>query len=195
MSRVLLHFVLLTVCFAVSRPTFAGDPIYVDYSVRADPGDEESDVLYVFSLGLSEVNVDSEGIDWKVVELVIVEVNNSGGHDKYWSEDDPLVGTTNGLWWVEHADTSKPIAEEFHSPPLIIGTAITHDVNDGDMDYDFVGEEYVTPPGELTPHDGRVTSLTHTITETGQSQNASEGDDEPMEVDEPDAEAPYARSI
>lgn len=194
MPRVLLQFVLLAVCFVVASPTFADDPIYVDYSVREDPSDEESDVLYVFSLGLSEVNVDCDGIWWKVEELVIVEVNNSGGHDKYWSEDDPLVGTSNGLWWVEHANTSKPIAEELHSPPLIIGTAVAHDTNDEDMDYDVEGEEYVTPPGELTPYDGRVTSLTHTIAETGQSQSASEGDEDPAEVDPPEDLPAYERT-
>ena len=59
MSRVLLQFVLLAVYFAVVRPTFAVDPIYFDYSVRADPNDEASQDLLVNPRPMSLESLDN----------------------------------------------------------------------------------------------------------------------------------------
>ena len=188
-SRSTLSVLILSL--AIGQPAAAEALTYVDYMVRETPTDPESNVVYIMSLGMVEEEVQSEGILWRIAEFIIVEPGEGQESDTVWIEEDPYVDTVDGLWFVEHADTAKPEAEEFHSPPLMFGTAKADDPNDDDMEYDFSGVECAAPPGEPAMYDGRVSSLTFELTLEGRAQPEAAGDDDPAEVDPPETDPPY----
>lgn len=190
-SRILLAF--LVTSSLLFEQALAVNPIHVNYSIRATPSDSQSDVRYVISLSLEAAEVTNDAINWSVQEFVIIKRGMGQADDQVWGEYLPLLGTADGLWWVNHADPSNPKAEEFHSTPLMIGTAFAYDPTDDDIDYDFQGIECAPPSGEPVPYEGRASSLTYSLTLTEQTVPLQEGEEEPVEVDPPDDEPSYAQ--
>ena len=163
--------------------------LYVDYLIREVPEDPNSNVIYIISLGIEAEQTEGDWVGWLIGEVAIVRPGSVGQTEAYWIEDSPYVPTSDGLWWVEHVDISHPLAEEFDNTPKLAGIAVANDPYDDDMEYDMVGKTF---SGEFPRYDERVSAQTLTLTFVGEEEPEEEGDDEPVEVDDPWGEAPYA---
>lgn len=121
------------------------------YQIHETPTNPESPVVFKIELEISAVMADPEEdtIGWEVTEAVFTIVDTGG--DIVWSIAEPDVDTPDGLWWVEHADVTKPVQSEFVLAPPLAGTADPDDPQDDDLLYDFVGAEFQgTPPYQTT---------------------------------------------
>ncbi len=117
----------------------------VHYAIRVDPTNPNSRVQYVLSVTISAQAQDGDWIGWEVESYRITEKALLGS-DTVWAIDFPFVDTTDGLWWVEHADPDGPIRPEFVEPAGVIGTAVANDPADPDLYFDVVGVPYTQPP-------------------------------------------------
>ena len=82
--------------------------LYVDYLIREVPEDPNSNVIYIISLGIKAEQTDGDWVGWLIGEVAIVRPGSVGQTEAYWIEDSPYVPTSDGLWWVEHADPNHP---------------------------------------------------------------------------------------
>jgi hypothetical protein len=163
--------------------TASADTRYVDYLIREDPSDPESDVIYIFSLGIEEAETDGDWIGWQIDEVAIVRLDSLGEVDAYWTESAPYVPTSDGLWWVQHEDTENPKGKEFDVTPWLVGTALADDPNDDDMRYDFIGATYT---GQGPQYGGSVSGMAYVLAPEGEEEPEAEGHDEAAQVEDPD---------
>ena len=189
----LLHKTLLAIvsCAAlvagVAR-TASADTRYVDYLIREDPSDPESDVIYIFSLGIEEADKDGDWIGWQIDEVAIVRLDSLGEVDAYWTEYAPYVPTSDGLWWVQHDDPKNPKGKDFDVTPWLVGMAQADDPNNDDMRYDFIGATYT---GQGPHYDGSVSGMAYVLAPEGEEEPELEGDDEPGEIGDMDCQPAY----
>lgn len=151
-----------------------------------NPSDPLSDVLFTLRLELTEKDLHGNSIGWEVLSVNIRQHAKNGQPERKWSEFSPVVDTSDGLWWTEHADVNAPVLSEFSEPPLIWGTAAADDPNDADLDYNLKGGIYVPPGG--TSHFPTTAALNYNMTEIGAQQSMAEGEEEPAELDDNDQE-------
>ena len=76
----------------------------------------------------------------------VVEAADNIEQRLWWEDEDPEVDTTDGLWWVEHADPDNPVPSDFVETAPVAGTAIAADPEDPDLDFDVAGVPYTEPP-------------------------------------------------
>ena len=150
------------------------------FAIRVDPADPTSAVQYVLTLTLSAAEQDGDWIGWEIENYQITE-RVTLGPDHVWDVDFPDVGTTDGLWWIEHADPDNPIPPEFTEPAPVADTAIANDPADPDLAFVIVGVEYTAPP-EGPPYE--VTAALDFEFRTSTDPNDppdDSGDDEPVD--------------
>ena len=152
---------------------------YVEYSIREDPSDESSDVIFAARLHLHAVDVVFSNVVWEVESAEFEEINTSGVAAS-WSITSPTVDTPSGFWSVMHVDTENPAVHEFDTPPLIEGCANHISGTTSDLDFSL-GSGSLTQ-AQQAMFDGYVAGLSHTFQEVNASEPVVEGDDEPVEV-------------
>ncbi len=152
----------------------------VKYSIRVDPSDEQSDVLFTISLELTAIENQDELVKWEVTEASFVEIGSNGLPAGSWTKTSPTVYSSDGYWWVEHLDFDNPLEEEFAAPPSLDGTAAPDGTDD---DLEFFLEAGTLTRTEAEMYDGKVAGLTHDFTRANEVDPIVDGEDEPSEVD------------
>lgn len=153
----------------------------ITYYIHETPTDPESDVTFTIAMYLAAGDRDGESVGWDIVYIDFVQPG-TGNPDTTWTEASPYVDSADGLWWIDHADGTFPDVAEFDMPPLLVGTAAADDPNDDDLEYDFEGVTYTTPPGG-DPYAHNV-ALTYFLALAPEPMvPLEEGDDEPVDID------------
>jgi hypothetical protein len=129
----------------------------VEYLIREDPEDPDSDVIYEIRFELAAADRSDDTVAWKITELKITEVGTQGTGDRVWVEEDPDLSAYNDVWWVEHSDPMEPDEVEFGDPPYFGGTAKAQDESDPDMEYELEGATCDTSCSQLFA--GRVAAI------------------------------------
>jgi len=165
-------------CFPVVVAALPPDRV-VHYAIREDPADPDSRIQYVLSLSLSAQEQNVDYIGWSVDNYMITETAVIGV-DSVWDVDAPNVLTTDGLWWVKHADPDNPVRSDFVEPAQIADTASAHDPSDPDLHFDVAGVPYSEPP-EGPPY-AVTAALDFTFIKDGSSEPDDSGSHEPADV-------------
>jgi len=118
----------------------------VHYAIRVDPTNPNSRVQYVLSATLSARERYGDWIGWEVENFTITE-KAVLGKDTVWGVDFPFVDTSDGLWWVRHADPANPVRSEFVEPAGVIDTAVPNDPAIPNLYFRVVGVPYAPPAG------------------------------------------------
>lgn len=158
------------------------DDMAVEYYIREQPTNEESDVIYEVRLELTAVDRDGDSVAWEITEAQITEVGTNGQGVRAWAEEYPDLSAYDDVWWVEHDDPLDPDTIEFSSPPFFEGTAEARNQGDPDMDYELEGGNCDSSCQSL--FDGRVTAFDFELRLVGENDPEEEGDDEPIEIPE-----------
>ena len=186
--RLVVPLVAAAICVAAVAPARAQmpDDQVICYSIRDTPSDPESAIRFEIVVELTAADSKDESIGWLVTGVSVIE---SRGEDKLprWDAT-PTVSTTDGLWWIDHADAQEPELSEFTIPPLIAGVAAAGNENISDFEYELEGAPY-TPPGGGPPYP--TTALVDHIeiwyypppVPPATTQPVEDDDDEPVEVD------------
>ena len=180
---------ILVLAFATAAPSMAvptpQEPLAQDvvYKIHSDPNDPNSVVSFTIWLSLEQADTDGDSIGWKILQIRFRQTPEAYSEERIWTDSDPNVPSSDGLWWVEHADPNDPQLAEFDTPPHLVGTAAAQDPNDPDLEYDVNSGTYSPPPGG-NPW-GPTTALTYELT-VGDPPPEKEGDDEPGEIDDED---------
>jgi len=119
----------------------------------------------------------------------IEELDSNGSQLSLWTDDAPRVDTSDGLWWVEHADTENPDPADFVEPPYIYGTGGECDTLADNLDFDVEGNAY-TPPPEGPPYT-ITTSIDYTFKLEGSSSPLRDGKDEVADMPGSQQDDPY----
>jgi len=114
----------------------------ISYGLHDDPNDPNSAVIMTVMLHVTLDTHIGNSVGWEITEIEFVEPGVGGADDTVWIESDPNVPSSDGLWWVDHADWTDPQAEEFAEPPHLVGIAAAEHPGDADLEYDFEGDEY-----------------------------------------------------
>lgn len=172
----------LTVAFVLGLvPVSSADPMTgdIEYLIHETPADPNSPVDFRIKLSLESSDQDGDEIGWDITSIEIREV---GDPDAVWVDDDPIVPTEDGLWWVEHDDPNNPQNAEFTMPPRLQGTATAQQYAGDDLDYDFEGKTYTPPEPSGEPPYQITAALDYTFTLVGDNTPIADGEDEPVEV-------------
>jgi hypothetical protein len=163
-----------------------GPPITQDvvYKMHSNPDDPNSPIIFTIWLSLEQADQDDDSVGWEVTEVRFRQIAEGSGADTIWMASDPNVPTSDGLWWVDHADRSNPQLAEFDVVPYMAGTAAAEDPNDPDLEYSFEGATY-TPPGGGPPWDP-TTALNYSFSVDGDPAPVQSDEDEPVEIDDDD---------
>ena len=171
----------------LAEPT-GSETLLVQYKLRETPSDPNSAVTWTIGLYLKEKQVDGNDVGWLIESIKISQLDSVGQPENVWTEETPTVNSSDGLWWVEHADPNDPQASEFVEPPLLESTATTEDPASADLDYYLEGVPYNPPPGGQ-PY-VETGALNYTFTLVGSSDPEDEGEDEPVELPPPIEDPP-----
>ena len=151
------------------------------YSIRENPDDEQSDVIWTVEFRLEPVNAIGNSVAWETTQVVIEEIGSNGTTLNEWTDTAPAFGTAGRLWWIEHADPEDPKLTEFDMLPSIDGTTDADDPNNTDLDYEFEGGACDTSCQQM--YGGTGVALTYTLTMEGENQPEEDEEDEPAESD------------
>jgi hypothetical protein len=137
-------------------------------------------------LDLDPAEIDGDSVGWEVTSATFVQGFRTDGSDPMWTIEYPDVDTADGLWWIAHADADSPEIEEFVEPPPMDGVAATTSQNDVNLEYEMESSTYSPPPGGA-PF-AATAALTHFFRRVGESEPEEEGEDDPVDVTEPEAQ-------
>jgi len=152
----------------------------ITYTIHETPTDPESDVVFTIAMYLAAGDRDGDSVGWNIVYIDFLQPD-TGNPDTTWTEDSPYVDSADGLWWIDHADGTFPDVSEFDLPPLMVGTAAADDPNDDDLEFDFEGVTYTTPPGG-DPYANNVALTYFLALAPTPTVPIEEGGDEPVDV-------------
>jgi hypothetical protein len=155
------------------------------YGIHETPSDPNSPLAFLVSLSLTASAGDCTETGWSITEIEVRQVGANGGSDRVWTERYPYVPTTDGLWWVSHADVASPQASEFALPPQLMGTAMAADSSYADLDYGFVGVAYASPIAPELPPYAVTGAATFEFQVEGDPTPIGDGDGEPTDGDPP----------
>jgi hypothetical protein len=178
----------LMVAFVVGLvPVSSADPMTrdIEYVIHQTPTDPNSPISFRIKLSLESIDQRGNKIGWDITSIEIREI---GDPDAVWVDNDPIVPTQDGLWWVKHDDPNDPQHAEFTMPPRLHGTADAQLPTDDDLDYDFEGKKYTPPEAPEEPPYQITAALDYSFTLVGGKDPIGYGEDEPVEVppeDEP----------
>jgi len=150
------------------------------FAIHENPENPNSRVQYYLSLSITAADQDGDWIGWDITNYKITEKAVLGS-DTVWDVDSPNVGTTDGLWWVEHADPDNPIPTEFVEPAPVADTAVAVDPADPDLDFDVVGVPYTPPPGGPPYQVTAALDFAFSATADPNDPPDDSGDDEPVD--------------
>ena len=171
--------VLVATCCMWSSAAFALPGKHVmTVSIREDPADEESLVVFDVEMDLVADSVTGSVVKWEIEEMRFTEYQNGFILHK-WTVESPTVASGDGLWHVTHADTDNPVDSEFSTLPAVSGTA---DSNYQGADLDFELESGSLTSTEQTMYSGNVVGMTYTFTKEGASEPVVDGEDEPEQI-------------
>jgi len=153
----------------------------VQYAIRVDPTDPNSRVQYVLSASLSARQQDGNWIGWEVESYTITEKAVLGS-DTVWEVALPYVDTSDGLWWVEHADPDNPTRAEFVEPAGIGGTAVAGDSAVPNLKFWVVGVPYAPPPDGAPYEVTGAINFAFSATATASDPPADSGNGEPVDL-------------
>ncbi len=174
-------------------PAFGLPPDRVaHYAIREDPTVPTSRVQYVLSSTISAQEQDGDWIGWEVQGYTITEKAVLGS-DTVWAADFPFVDTSDGLWWVEHADPDNPIHSEFVLPAGVIGAAVSNDPAVPDLYFAVVGAPYAPPAGGAPYEVTGALNFRFSTTALPSDPPDDDGDDEPVDVPLPPQDPPVAK--
>jgi hypothetical protein len=151
------------------------------YRVYKDPGQENSPVYLTFEMHVYREAQTNNNVGWRADQLQIKLWDDNGNPMHVWTDETPEFQTTDGLWWVAHADPCEPLSTEFILPPALEGSAETGSTEVDDLDYAVEGTNPALPrPSFFTP----TTYLTYIVTLANETTPLDEEDDEPVETPE-----------
>ena len=138
---------VLTVLLAFCGVVDAREPDHtIGFNLHKTVGDPTSPIDFTVTMGLMIEAQDGDSIGWDVVVVTIREWNENGDLLNTWSKFNPFVETTDGLWWIEHANPAAPVNSEFLIPPRIADTAGHVNPTEAALEFEFEGTIYVAPP-------------------------------------------------
>lgn len=122
--QTLIWGVLAFLLLFAEVPAIAAPPDYYDvhYTYR-EANDETGPRKVKLTLDLKNMDTNATQIEWKCDEIRITAFSSNGEVWATWKDETCAFDTTNGRWWVTHADKEAPDADEFLSPPDFAGTA------------------------------------------------------------------------
>lgn len=118
-----------------------------EFVLHVDPEDPESAVEFVVGMRLKAADSDGDYIGWEVEEIRIKRFDSEGTKTDEWSEPLPSLDTTDGLWWILHADPGGPSPKDFVLPPPLEGVATPGPGGTKTLAYVLEGKPYTPPPG------------------------------------------------
>ena len=101
---------------AVAQATFPPNQ-QIAYYIRELPDDPRSTIVFEVELTLSAQAVDTGSVGWRIDEVRCRR--KIEGVTTVWTQGTPVVDSSDGLWWVQHADVAEPLPGEFAEPPLL----------------------------------------------------------------------------
>lgn len=185
MSRQASTFVLMLIMWAPAGQSLAELPPdeTVVLIIREDPEEPESSPKFSIKLSLKAQSMVGQSVGWAINRATIRRFVDEVP-DAEWQDTGAVVLTSDGLWWVEHANPQTPDLSEFANPPHIVGNADAKTGNVNDLDYDIEGVLY-TPPPEGPPYAVTI-GLNHYFIQQGGLTAEDTGIDEPVEADDDD---------
>lgn len=166
------------------------DDVQIKYYIHEDRTDPESPIVFKVLLLMEARDSDSASVGWLIKEAEFRQPNTDPDPDTVWIDTTVDVDTSDGLWWVDHADTLAPDAGEFDMPPLITGIADAEAVSGDDLDYKWEGVTYLAPPEGPPFEDTTAAGFRFRLLPLPDPE--LEGDDEPGEID-PDIDPPLGQ--
>ena len=170
------------ICWIVPAAVAVAEPPadqILTYSIREDPQDEASDVIWRVEIKLEPASIDGHSVGWETTQVVIEKIGSNGAALNTWTDTASAFGTANGLWWVEHTDPEKPALSEFDMLPSTEGTADAEDPNAPGLDYALEGGTCNSSCQQM--YGGTGVALTYTLTTEGEEEPEEEEEDEPVE--------------
>lgn len=152
------------------------DYFRLSYTIREDPSDPGSDVIFKVIMEMSAVDQDGNWIGWQVDTLYFVEPSQSGGDDEVWKTDIYDIDSADGLWWVEHEKPNDPSIKEFDMPPEISGEAPP-------LNSQYMGGLIFIYWGENIEHALGEAKMGYTFTKTGEAEPEAEDEERITEID------------
>jgi hypothetical protein len=149
------------------------------YWIHQTPSDPNSPVTVKVHLILAPQDSEGAAVGWAITSIEIAYVDLFASSETTYAENNPTVPTADGLWWVTHADVSKPATSEFALPPHLSGTATANGLA---LNYDWVG---VAPDPRPTPPYTETAWLSYSFEFQGDPGPIAEGAVEPADSDPP----------
>jgi hypothetical protein len=148
----------------------------VAYAIHETPQNPNSPVVVEMELFLEPYSVDGDSVGWRVCEVAITHYG-AGETTETWADAAPSVNSTDGLWWVQHADITSPEAAEFGTLPIVSGVADPTDDGTVDLVYALGCSGSVgSTPYEIT------TEGTYNFSREDEIEVISVGKDDPVEL-------------
>ena len=117
---------LATLVVSRAAPAFADNSYFaVAINTLADSSDPNSDIVFTSILEMSEADRDGNVVAWQINNAYFTQ-HISGVSKRNWKADSIGVDTSDGLWWVQHADPDAPVQAEFDLPPELTGEAAVY---------------------------------------------------------------------
>jgi len=107
---------------ATSNAMAVNADLMIAYDLLDDYTDPQSEVIFTVYLDLGEHSRDVDAVGWKV-KAAYFEMPRPNDDPIVWKVTAPYLTTSDGLYWVEHADLDAPEDAEFDVPPEMSGTA------------------------------------------------------------------------
>ncbi len=178
-----LAALILVVCPAAAYSQTPQDQT-VRFLIRENPQNPESPVKFSIQVELKAAEVDGNSVAWIVQYATFQRISN-GVVLAEWQQDAPEVISSDGYWWVEHADAAAPLTSEFKQPPRLLGRATSLAESVPDLDFDIKGSIQSPPSGNPA-----LTSLNYSLAFVGNTAPEEEGDDEPVGIDGDEGDGP-----
>ena len=95
----------------------------VTFEKHENPSDASSRVSWIFTLHLTPQSQSGNSIAWHVDSATIEQTAYGSQPYRQWTQTNPAVDTSDGLWHVTHNTPASPQVADFSMPPSITGTA------------------------------------------------------------------------
>jgi uncharacterized protein with beta-barrel porin domain len=152
----------------------------IAYYIRESPADPNSAIAVEVDLTLSAQAADTNSVGWRIDKITFHRT--VGGVKTTWTKSTPAVNTPDGLWWVQHANVTAPQKGEFAEPPPLNGTASAKLAQDPNLDFSWSS---AAPPAPSSTPYANAAALTYVLELVSEAGPLVEGDDEPVEIDDP----------
>ena len=177
-----LPILVLATSASVAWAQLPADQNYTFY-LRETPTDPQSPVTLEITLDLHAEQADGNYVAWTVSNAEFHRPPSEGVEEATWQETAPVIPTTDGYWWVEHADPGTPTLAEFADTPLALtGLAPSIDPMEDSLDYAFESNPYTPPPPPDEEPYAQTSILSGSFLLAVLQEIVEDPDDEPVEV-------------